>query len=116
MALLGCLVLRKLQLFIQVDLFRAHHCCRAAIGFVWDQVTVHIDLVFAEIFVDSDVVLLLVGLHSPLKPVVQVGSLWSNSHVVIIKKLPALHIVLEATICKLSYIDLVRQSELLYVC
>ena len=68
--LLGCLVLRKLQLFVQVNLFHAHHCCRAAIGFVWDQVTVHIDLIFAEILVDSDVILLLVGFHAPLKPVV----------------------------------------------
>lgn len=107
-ALLGGLVLRKLQLFVQVDLLRVHHCCRAAIGFVRDQVTVHIDLVFAEILVDSDVVLLLVGIHAPLKPIVQVGSLWSHSHVVVIKKLHALHVVLEAAICKLSDIDLVR--------
>ena len=85
----------------------------STVGFVGNQVTVHVYLVLGKIFSQSNIVLLFIGLHSPLKAIVVADSFGSHSNLVIVEKLDALHVVLEAAIGELRHVELIRKSQLL---
>ena len=59
--------------------------------------------------------MLLVGLHPPFEAVVLTGRFGCDPQRVVVQELNALHIVLEAAVCELGNVHMVRQAKLLYV-
>ena len=74
---------------------------------------IHVYLVLSKVFVQRNIVLLFICFHPPLESVVEASGFRSYTNMMIIEKLNAFHVVLEAAISKLSHIDLVGKSQLL---
>ena len=79
------LVLSILELFAKVVLFRVVVIKRSStVCFVGNQVAIHVYLVLSKVFIQRNIVLLLVCFHTPFKSVVEVGSFRSDSNMMII--------------------------------
>ena len=68
------------------------------------------NFILRQVFVYWDVVLALVGFHPFLKSVIVNASFRSDSDMIVIEKLNALHVMLESSIGKLGYVYCVWKS------